>query len=191
MGRRRGFFNGRARREAESRLEHGRIYARVSGNGGAFQAGKFRDSSAAPMTTAWLFTTNARTCCMRFLLLMLPTCGTPSPCGLTVGPRATMPSRAMDAVNKPQHDGFCAPFFDTTLVRAFVVALAVSQARETRLAASATKCKAGFPQIAMTPESSTWRRIRIILMVQVFCGRRLAFLSRRGNCHVARDEPNR
>ena len=56
----------------------------------------------------------------------------------------------------------------TTLVRAFVVALAVSQARETRFAASGTKCKAGFPQIAMTPESSTWRRIRIILMEQVF-----------------------
>ena len=33
--------------------------------------------------------------------------------------------------------------------------------------ARSAKCKAGFPQIAMTPESSTWRGIRIILMESV------------------------
>ena len=45
---------------------------------------------------------------------------TMSPYGLTEGPRAIMPSSAMDAASKSQHDGLCALFFDTTLVRAFV-----------------------------------------------------------------------
>jgi len=44
-----------------------------------------------------------------------------SPCGLIARSRAVMPSSAVDAASKPQHNGFCAPFFGATLVRAFVV----------------------------------------------------------------------
>jgi len=155
---------------AESRLEHGRIYARVSGNGGTFQAGKFRDFSAAPKPTAWLFTTNAQTCCMRFSCSCCQLVARRHPAAWLKGLYRKQLYGAMDI-----HDGFCTPWHNT---RSRVCRGACRQP-------SARNALRGERHKMQGWISANRHDPRIIDLAQdpdytygagFFCGRRLAFL---------------